>query len=222
MNIDPWRVDSFGLKLCHRSRLFWLSWELLQVEGAVLEASAVEGLKGEVIFSAQVPVRFVKQFGLLRPVGFQPSQPHGPALPRADGQLGFTCAALMSVANREKDMFRYPPYQYRDRYGLTKQDGSGRMPSTAEKELLMGFSLGYSKACFSKHRQKGKDFEDERNKLLGNSWQVGVIALMISHLAFVLGIGPKLSAQDVVDRCYTLVKVSPLRQFCCAPPPPCL
>lgn len=53
--VSPWKIDSYGITLCHRPRLYWLTWELLEVEGAEFRAPQVEGMKGEVVLQAEVP-----------------------------------------------------------------------------------------------------------------------------------------------------------------------
>ena len=36
IGVLPWRIDAFGLALCHRPRFYWLSWELVEETGVTL------------------------------------------------------------------------------------------------------------------------------------------------------------------------------------------
>lgn len=37
IGVCPWMIDSFGISLCHRPRLYWISWEVQPGEGIVIE-----------------------------------------------------------------------------------------------------------------------------------------------------------------------------------------
>lgn len=65
----------------------------------------------------------------------------------------------------------------------------------------MGFPKGYSVACFPKGEQKTQARQDERLTLIGNSWNVFVIAWLLSQLSGVLGLGPSLTLRQVVQQC---------------------
>lgn len=160
-----------------------------------MQRSDNPGLLGEITLTAQVPVEQIIEKGWSLPIGGLPIF----TTPRPRSSPGRRPAERLRW---EGDQFRYPPYQYRDVYGIWSRDGRWRMASTSEKELLMGFPLGYTRACVSKQYQQGTAWDDERNKLLGNSWQVGVAAWLISHLAGILGIGACLTPQQVVNRCF--------------------
>lgn len=94
--------------------------------------------------------------------------------------LGRRPAGLQGCSPHERarwvqDEYRYPPYQYRDDRGLWDKKGNWRLPSVEEKEALMGFPVGYTRACMVKSKQKSQECLDKRHRLLGNSWQVGVV-----------------------------------------------
>ena len=36
IGVLPWRIDSFGVTLCHRPRLYWISWDLVEGEGVTV------------------------------------------------------------------------------------------------------------------------------------------------------------------------------------------
>lgn len=196
----PWKCDSFGLTLCHRPRLYWVTWELCEVEGVSLVNSCDTGLLGIISFEASVDSKqFLKQ-GWEAPVNGLPTF----TTPRPRWEPGRRPAGLHQCAEHELDRWRrddhrYPPYQYRDAAGLWDKKGNWRLPSVEEKEAL-GFPIGYTKPCFPKQQQTGVAHSDERHKLLGNSWQVGVIAYLLNQLGSRLGLVDKLTAQELVQR----------------------
>lgn len=64
----------------------------------------------------------------------------------------------------------------------------------------MGFPRGYTTQCMSKQFQGTTQHEDERKTLIGNSWDVNVVAWLIAQLGAQLGLCDRLGPQDVVDR----------------------
>lgn len=97
------------------------------------------------------------------------------------------------------DFYRFPPYQYKDSYGLWNKKGEWRRPSAQEREACVGFPIEYTKHCVVKAEQQGQTYEDARMSMMGNSWHVGVVAWLIGQLTQKLGVAPRMSLQDVVD-----------------------
>ena len=52
----------------------------------------------------------------------------------------------------------------------------------------MGFPVGYTKNCVPKGQQQGASYEDMRLSMLGNSWQVGIVAWLLQQLTVPLGL----------------------------------
>eukprot|EP00438_Fugacium_kawagutii_P013582 Skav223043 [mRNA] locus=scaffold1069:163813:168437:+ [translate_table: standard] len=198
---EPWRCDSYGLSLCHRPRLYWVTWELLETPGVTLQLSEADGLKGTISFSGRIPVEAFVEKGWQVPEGGLPTF----TTPRPRAAPGRRPAGLHACqphekARWEKDQYRYPPYQYQDCRGLRNSRGDWRMASVSEKEALMGFPVGFTKPCMAKHFRTGDHYEDTRHKLLGNSWQLGPIAFLLSQLGHRVGLASALSAQEIIDR----------------------
>lgn len=80
----------------------------------------------------------------------------------------------------------------------------------------MGFPVGYTKMCVTKALQQGQDFEHKRMTLLGNSWQVMVVA-WLQHLFVVLGVVPQVSAAELV-KCVTPGQGISLQSILLRPP----
>lgn len=112
--MSPGFVDSDGVSLCHRPRLYRVSWELLEDEGVTfLEGS--DGrlpIRGEVRLEADVQSACYLEAGRRLPEGrrlptFTTARPSLTPLRRL---------ATCSVDERARwasDLHRFPPYQYR-------------------------------------------------------------------------------------------------------------
>lgn len=37
IGVCPWMIGCFGISLCHRPRIYWISWELQPGEGVTIE-----------------------------------------------------------------------------------------------------------------------------------------------------------------------------------------
>eukprot|EP00438_Fugacium_kawagutii_P010880 Skav219195 [mRNA] locus=scaffold3890:43452:50879:- [translate_table: standard] len=203
VELQAWEMDSLGFALCRRPRLYWCDWELIGDAETEVQAPSDEQweTRGQVKVANKVnPTPFLEE-------GWQLAGEHLPT---------FTTAIPSSVPGRkpaglerltplersrwEEDHHTFPPYQYAQRHGLTNPSGQWRLPSVGEREVIMGFPLGYTKACLPKSQQRGLDYTNLRLTLLGNSWQVGVIVWLISQLCGRLGLCDLLTPSQIVSR----------------------
>ena len=76
--------------------------------------------------------------------------------------------------------------------------GEFRLPNIMEKEVAMGFPLGYTETCLPKSQQEGKKYQDVRHSLIGNSWQVTVVSWLLQQLFRPLGLTEVNDLQSVV------------------------
>ena len=196
---QPWRIDSQGLTLCRRPRLYWVTWELQQQEHIAFQVR--EDGKREVVFDNLAEQRkFLEGNSSLA----------GENLPtfttaRPSSVPGRKPAGLHMLNKVEKerwiaDWHRFPPYQYAFKCGVLDGKNNWRLPSLAEREINMGFPLGYTKSCVAKSLQKGWEFENTRMSLLGNSWHVGIIAWLLGQLFHPLGLCEPMTPQEVYFR----------------------
>eukprot|EP00438_Fugacium_kawagutii_P036449 Skav224179 [mRNA] locus=scaffold257:56221:60355:- [translate_table: standard] len=98
-----------------------------------------------------------------------------------------------------KDAFRFPPYQYKSCNGLISKHDEIRLPSIAEKEIMMGFPLHYTSHCLAKAHQSGAEYSDVRHTLLGNSWSVPVVTWLLGQLFGGLRLLEAPTPQKVMD-----------------------
>ena len=199
----PYKLDCFGLTLCHRPRLFWPSWELSSCPGVVVAHPPDQGPQamGHVSFFGQP-----REEALLEPGWHLASDQGLPTFTtsRPSSSPGRRPAGLSNCQEHElerwrQDWHRFPPYQYRDQAGLWNKKHQWRRPSVKEREALMGFPIGYTAPCLPKQEQKGESYDDARLTLLGNSWQVGVIVWLLSQLCAPLGLCRQWDASEIVQ-----------------------
>ena len=198
VGLKPLFIDSFGMSLCHRPRVYWVSWELIETRGVSFHETA-RGL--QVGFTTRPKEQdFLEAGWKLSGDGlptFTTSRPRATA--------GRKPAGLHQCLTHEKDRweadsFRFPPYQYRDIYCVKDLRGNMRIPSLLEREVLMGFPAHYTAACMPKAKQHTVECQDKRLSLIGNSWQVGVVAWLIGQLGSLLGLIPATPAEEILAR----------------------
>ena len=197
---DPWSIDAVGLSLARRPRLYWVDWELKEGDGARL----VKTQNGRATISLEADVQ-PNAFLLpgWRKVSGEPFPTFTTSRPRPSP--GYKPAGLAQCTPTElgrwrADQHRFPPYQYRDVFCVQDRLGNRRVPQIEEREVIMGFPRGYTMHCFAKAKQGTQEHYDARLSLVGNSWNVGVIAWLLSQLGAVLGLNPSLTVQEISQR----------------------
>eukprot|EP00438_Fugacium_kawagutii_P016505 Skav226384 [mRNA] locus=scaffold1028:952:4557:- [translate_table: standard] len=203
LGTSPWFIDSCGVSLAHRPRVYWVSWELYEEQGVTIRYGSDGRLpiQGEVQLEAVVDekeflepgcskysTKSFPTFTTARPSPFPLRKPAGLA----------ECSPH-EVARWKAHDHRFPPYQYRDVHCVSTPTGELRPPSITEREIILGFPAGYTKQCLSKQHHGSQAHQDARLTLVGNSWSVPVIAWLVSCLVFPLGLAPKLSLQQIVE-----------------------
>lgn len=64
----------------------------------------------------------------------------------------------------------------------------------------MGFPKDYTLQAMKKSLQGTADHEAARLTMVGNSWNVTIVAWVLSHLGYILGFHPLLNPQEIVER----------------------
>ena len=90
-----------------------------------------------------------------------------------------------TISRWRSDEYRYPPYQYKQQYLLTR-GRSWRLLSPPERELLLGYGIGHTRSCLSASEAKGQEqrYEDLRCSLLGDSFSIYSFVLWAVALSF--------------------------------------
>lgn len=196
----PWYIDAAGLSLAHRPRLYWVDWELVQAPGVSFDKTpkgrpAVH-LKGEVDVARYLTPGWTRADTGPLPT-FTTSRPRdSPGYKPA----GIQQCTPEDLERWKKDSYRFPPYQYQQKHCLTNRKKAMRVPNIEEREVIMGFPKGYTSQCRSKQYQTGQGYNDARLTLVGNSWNVTVVAWLLSQLGSRLGLNSAFSVQELVER----------------------
>ena len=100
----------------------------------------------------------------------------------------------------EADSYRYPPYQYSDRFIFYTPQNKWRLVSCEEKELLLGYGWQRTSLCYNASDIKGspQKYEDERNSLLGDSFSI--FSFVIPALALCKNHMPRVTYAHLVKR----------------------
>eukprot|EP00435_Cladocopium_sp_Y103_P046961 s855_g13.t1 len=203
--LTPCQVDAAGVSLCRRPRLYWMNWELLSEEGLAvgLPTGADWTTVVPVNLSAVVDQKDFLEAGWSLPPGkwlptFTTSRPSARPGRRPAGVSTCDDAAL---ARWHSDLHRYPPYQYKAENCLHHKTQQPRVASISEREVILGFPLNYTEHCMAKQHWKSTAWEDMRKTLLGNTWSVPVVVLLLKQLIERLGLVSPASVQDLVARC---------------------
>eukprot|EP00438_Fugacium_kawagutii_P035720 Skav230250 [mRNA] locus=scaffold1520:20627:24494:+ [translate_table: standard] len=198
---EPIACDAGCFTLCHRPRIYWLSWDVVEAEGVSVDHS--KDLV-TVVFEGQQAFSDVLREGWTKVCLDMPFPTFTTSRPRSKAgrkPAGIGQCTLAEVQRWVADDHRYPPYQYKDVRCLKNARGELRLPDVAEREALLGFPVGYTVPCVSKQQRKTVEQLDIRKTLLGNTWSVPVVAVLLGQLFSLLGWISPLHPEQVLARC---------------------
>lgn len=204
LGLLPRRVDSSGVSLARRPRLYWFTWELCDEPG--LTAAEPVGMHWaqlqEILLVGEIEQKSFLQAGWSVPAGqrlatFTTSRPSEKPGRRPAGLQSCDDASLKRW---REDKHRYPPYQYKPEYCVHHPTLPCRPATVVEREAILGFPVDYTVQCVKKQDQQKEWALDVRKSLLGNSWSVPVVCCLIKQLFERLGIVPRTSVQDLLNR----------------------
>ena len=114
---------------------------------------------------------------------------------------GLSTLSISEAQHWERDWYRFPPYQYQTKNLVHHETLGSRLPSVTEREAILGFPIGYTLPCAKKGELNAEDLRDVRLSLLGNSWSVPVVAILLHQLLAPLGLVAPLTIKEVVELC---------------------
>ena len=200
VEMNPWKIDASGISLCRRPRLYWVSWELCESEGVIKNDPDEFWDFGEIqLVGAVDSSKFLQPGWKMVGSSFPTFTTARPSEKPGRKPAGLETLTPDEETRWRQDCHRFPPYQYAHNCGLINKHQEWRLPDVSERELCMGFPLGYTKMCATKQEQHGVDYENTRLTLLGNSWQVGVVMWLLGQLFFRLGLCCEFPPQHVID-----------------------
>ena len=181
LGVKPYLVDAVNFTYCRRPRLFWCSWAISTNNANIVERDGYY----EVFVRCQ---KLDPSFWVEPGCSWENSQGYVCTLTRAlpnsrppKNPAGISTASNIAIQRWEADSYCFQVYQYEDSAMVTKPDSTKRLPSIAERELLMGFDLGYTKAAMTGKETPRQQFVMAA-QLIGNSFCVPVISFLVSEL----------------------------------------
>ena len=197
---QPLYIDASGVSLAHRPRLYWCDWEVFPSPQAIFGKTPV-GRRSVELRCTLEPPRFLEAGWALGEGDKLPT--FTTSRPRANP--GYKPAGIKQCLSHElerwrSDSHRFPPYQYCDKHCLRHKSKPLRIPNISEREVIMGFPKDWTLPCLPKAQQGSQLHMDTRLSLIGNSWNVTVVAWILSQLGEVLGLNPALTVEEIVAR----------------------
>ena len=189
LRTKPVLLDAKWLSWCHRPRLFWCSWEVQALgeeelfdQGDYLELRLplTRGCDTEWL-DAGCHWNRDKQSWLPTL-----TRPRKRARPPKD-PTGLAAASESAKERWAKDRYRLPVCDYEQDAMVTTSEGSLRLPSPTEREMLMGFDRGYVTRAITPKLTDEERF-DLVGSMLGGSLHVNVIAVLMHSLLVNYGI----------------------------------
>ena len=196
----PWFIDASGLSLAHRPRLYWIDWELLNDTHPIL-GHTQDGRK-----SVSLDVKIdPKQFLLAGWKKVEDGKFPTFTTSRPRTSPGYKPAGLKQASEQDlerwkNDDYRFPPYQYQLKHCVQNKKGALRLPNVQEREVIMGFPKDFTHNCVPKQQQGSQLHADTRLTLIGNSWNVSVVAWLLSQLGHPLGLNARFTPEEIVQR----------------------
>lgn len=96
------------------------------------------------------------------------------------------CTSSMKLNNRcgSSPSLPCPPYQFQRHFLITEQDGTTRVPTANEQEILLGYKRNHTSYCLtsSKAKHDPASLEAERLGLFGSTWCAYTTAWILGHL----------------------------------------
>ena len=188
LRVQPHRACSRGISHNRRARYFWLSW-LFSAGPGVLISQRESHLAVDFEATRAEPKHWTDP-------GWQWCGAPEYSLPsfirsaprKSPGLLPAGLASTPADARRrwQADKHRFPPYQYKKEFCFRPLSGGRRLrvASIWEREVLMFLGRGYTSHCWNPVKAKADPtgYEDARLSLVGNSFNAGVVALLLAPL----------------------------------------
>ena len=115
---------------------------------------------------------------------------------------GIDSCSFLDLLKWKEDRYRFPPYVYRFDNGVEHRKKGWRLLRIQEKEAQMGFPVDFTIHACKKQERKTQPImcDDVRMSLIGNSWHIGVVSLLLQDLLVSLDLIRPLPVQSVIDR----------------------
>ena len=183
LDVTPVKLDPADTLPYSRLRLAWVSEEVYEMDGLTLWTEG-DYIRAYVDGPGVNPAQWIKPGwswdGELHGVKFPTfmksiKRQRPPPVP-----AGLRRATQGMIDMWQHDSYRFPPYQYADKFLLRCPGQPCRLLDSSEREILMGFGPGHTCTCMSASDMKKSysDYEDARKSLVGDSFSIPSFAII--------------------------------------------
>ena len=174
LGVKPWLFDSADVVPIHRPRFCWTNETLENMEGITFE-------EHDRWVRIHMDHEYPKSEQWLEPQAVWPGENLGTIFPTAMKSIprqqppprpaGLDRTDRDCRLRWEADSFRFPPYQYHEKFVIWVQN-KWRLLSAEERELLHGLGYEHTKPCWNANsiKQNPQGYEDCRKSLVGDSF----------------------------------------------------
>ena len=203
LEVMPIKLDPADCMPFSRPRLAWCSEELFEMEGLQLwtESDYVRAfVSGPAIASQQ----------WIRPGWYWPAEGTGEKFPTFMKAIkrrqpppvpaGLRRATPDMIERWRQDSYRFPPYQYAEKFLLFHPVQPPRLLDASERELLPWFGAGHTTSCMSASKMKKsfENYEDIRKTLCGDSF--AMLSFSIVGAVLCSEMVPRMSPATILNR----------------------
>eukprot|EP00435_Cladocopium_sp_Y103_P016983 s2158_g4.t1 len=184
LDVQPVKLDPADTLPYNRPRLAWCSEELYEMEELSLWTE-------KDYIRAYVQAGSVETSQWIRPGWSWPAGDDGStkfptfmkSIPRRAPPpfpAGLQKSSAGARARWEEAQYRFPPYQYGEKYLVTHPQKGRRLIDSSEREILLGLGAGHTAACRPASLAKASwtQYEDSRLSLCGDSFSIPSFAIM--------------------------------------------
>ena len=186
LGVKPWRFDSADVVPIHRPRFCWTNEQLHEMEGVSFEET-------DRWINIHMAHEYPRTDQWLEPGAVWPGEQTNAIFPTAMKSIprkapppkpaGIDRTNVDTRLRWEADNFRYPPYQYGERF-IIWVGHKWRLLSASERELLHGMGFDHTKPCWNANSIKSNPvgYEDCRKSLVGDSFNCYSFAFVAAML----------------------------------------
>lgn len=204
LEVQPVKLDPADSLPFSRPHLAWCSEALFAMEGLTLERER-DYVRAYVTEGSVLDRQWLRT-GWTWPAGEDGSvklPTFMKAIPRSQPPphpAGLSKASQGARIRWTMDQFRFPPYQYGDKFLFHHPSLGPRIADASEREILLGFGPGHTFSCRAASQVKGNltAFEDMRRTLCGDSFAISSFAIMGAVLC--ADLMPRMRPGQIINR----------------------
>ena len=183
LQVDPVLLDAKHFCHCRRPRFYWPTWSIEPQGDEILEMKDL-WMEWKFPTVRGTPSEWLEENCDWKPKG----EPVLPTFTRPQRRTtppfkpaGLDSATAGAVQRWEEDRYYVQVYNYEESNMIVRSDGTLRLPTVAEKEVIMGFDAGYISKSFSE-KEKPSEKDLVGGQMIGNTFNVYSVMMLLHEL----------------------------------------